>query len=816
MRLIGLALAAVPLSACTVSTAQKHAAASPMVAPVPQNVGSNIPATSEFMRAFVDADKLYLEVPTSMLRKDFLLYQENQRKQQILRWHRRGNKLLLVKPYVAYVVDSATASEQISRRGRIAPILAAFPVESERPGGSVIIDVTQLFTTKIEGFLGASSHTDAIRSFVERVEVYPDNIEIEAVHTRAEPATKYWEYPTSRIHWSVVRMPTDLMRPRLFDPRIGFWMETYYDDGADYTANTRGSITRWRLEKRDSSAAVSEPVKPIVFYIDPLTPAKWRPYIRQGIEAWQPAFEAAGFKNAIIAKSPPADPNWSVDDFRNSVVRWYGRVPRDKRPGGGTAVPVIDQRTGEILRANVYISESHEFFLLNWYFTMAAPLDVRAWKLPLTDSLMGSLYQYYVTHEIGHALGLRDGSYGKLVNPTDSLRSATFLRTTPFTPSVMNYARFNYAAQPEDSIPPPLLRQRVGPADVYSIMWGYKPIPSANTVEEERPTLDAWARMQDTSPGLRWVPSELSEAYSAYNAVDDSDPVRSTALGIQNLKRVMRLLPSATISPGTDNALLRQLYFATLEQWQNEMKRVVALIGGFTVQPKSGSQSGPVFAPFPAAQQRAAVAFLDSMAFRVPEWLVVPEITRRFERTGAARRVMAMQAHILSSMLGLQRLNWLTELETVARQANRQPAATESHGANSARDVYTTAELLSDVRKGLWAELSQPKVTIDRYRQSLQEAYLVVIRSHLSMPPQLTFAPISAEVPMPATIQLSAYERALVRSELHTLQGQLDQAIPKAADGATRAHLELMRQLVGHLQTLEPKELVQASTIARP
>jgi hypothetical protein len=782
-----LAFVSLIFVACSPRTASHATVAVIPVANSPTGFRSDDPPTAAFFNAQVVDDKLFFEVPASALNSDFLIYQENARNQQVLRWVRRGGKLLLVKPDVTYVAGASVSQQAVSRRGKLPPIIAVLPIESERPNGAAVVDVTRLFTTETQGFLGASSRTDEMRSFVERVSVYPNNLEIEAVHTRAAPPAHDGEYPTTRVHWSVVRLPTQLMRPRLFDPRFGFWMESTFADGADYFAATRGSITRWRLEKKNPSQAVSEPISPIVFYVDPETPEQWRSWIKKGIEAWQPAFEAAGFRNAIIAKDPPLDdPLWSVDDVRNSVVRWYKREQRDNRPAGGNAQTVVDRRTGEILKANAYVPEK-DVLLRDWYFTMVAPLNPQAQKLPLPDSLMGRLLQFVVSHELGHALGLQDGSYGGLAYPVDSLRSASWLRRMRHTPSVMNYSRFNYVAQPEDSIPPDLLVQQVGPADAYSIHWGYAPIPSAESPDAERPILDAWAQVQDTVPWYRFVhQTAAEELYEGSDASNDADPIRSAELGVKNLRRVMDILPFATLSQGSDNALLKHLYFEILSLWRKEIRRVTVMIGGFTVQYKSGSQPGPVHTPLPPSRQRAAMSFLDTMAFRLPEWMIRPDITRRFEFYGIDSRIVAMQAAVLGEVLDTERLHRLSEVEALERRADT---------------AYPVAELLVTLRASIWSELGRTSVAVAPHRQSLQHAHLTLMQQYLTTPPAFGFE--LTEQARHQSTQPSTTERVLLRLEIQALHDKIARAIPRSADRGTRGHLELMRQTIE--RTLESR-----------
>lgn len=753
----------------------------PRTPPVPLAAGTDreavvlVGGSAHFMGAQLRGDSLVFEVPRTLLEQDFLVYQENRRQQQVLRWQRRGDRLLLIRPEVTLMTTSAAPRSTVSRHGQLPPLLAIFPIIAEHDDGSMVVNVTRLFTAEVSGFVGAAAGTDDARSFVEHVAVYSGNVEIDAVHTSAEPHPETRAPATTRQHWSFARLPADLMMPRLYDPRIGFWMESYFDEPrADYNAARGGSIVRWRLEKQDTSRAISDPVRPIVFYIDPETPARWRPWVRRGVETWQAAFEAAGFSNAIVAIDPPDDPDWSADDIRHSVVRWYARRQRDTPGGTGTATTVVDPRTGEILKANVYIGENYDVGR-DWYFTMAAAVDPRAHQLPFPDSLMGAVYQALVSHEVGHALGVRDGSYGKLAYPLDSLRSEPFLRRMGFTPSIFNYTRFNTVAQPADSIPVELLTRTIGPADIYTIRWGYTPIPHARTPEDEVPVLESWAQEQDSMPWLRFVEGHYDEElYTTYDASDDANPVRAAELGLKNLQRVVEILPRATLTPGSDNVLLRHLYSATVNQWLFTMRRLVAVIGGVSVQYKSGSQPGPVFTPLPASEQRAAMRLLGEAALQTPTWLFVPEITHRFQPR-SMHHVMTNQQRLLGQLLEFSRLERMAENEYIGG------------------DVYTRAELLTDLRRSLWSELTEARVIIDDpFRRELQHVHIGLLAHQLRE--LRTRAHTAYDVQYRQKSGPTSYH--LFRAEADALQSDIRRALPRVKDDITRGHLLNMLDVV--------------------
>jgi hypothetical protein len=420
----------------------------------------------------------------------------------------------------------------------------------------------------------------------------------------------------------------------------------------------------------------------------------------------------------------------------------------------------------------------------SWYFTQVSPLDPRARTLPFPDSLMGRLVQFVVAHEIGHTLGLQHDQIGSSMYPADSVRSRTWVARMGHSPSIMDYSRFNYVAQPEDSIPVQYLIPTVGPYDDYAIMWGYKPIPGARTPEQEKPTLEQWARMQDTIP---WYRFSAGNAYGGTGtmseAVGDADPVKSTELGFRNIRRVMGYLESAAMQPMGDNSDLAELYSRTVGQWATEASHVAALVGGAELQYKSGGQPGPVYTPITRARQVDAVRFLNEQVFRTPTYLIRPEIGARIEAGGMVSRINGAQTRSLTMLLEDGRMQRLLEQEGLA--ANRS-------------SVYTLTAMLGDVRRGIWQELSASAPVIDVFRRGLQNNYIALLDRKLN-PPATTglpagFAPAAA---------LSEDAKSHLRGELVTLRDELRRAVPRASDRPTQLHLQAAVHRIGEI--LEPR-----------
>ena len=686
-------------------------------------------------------DKLYYEIPVDKLDRELLWVAQVAETTQgnsyagmpagdrVVRWQLHGERVLLRDVRYRIRAETDDPISKAVRSSNLAPIIRALPVKAWGPNKEPVIEVTDLFTKDVAEFSARrtlnAGNMDSKRSFVESIKVFPTNIEVRVLAS-FEPRRERGgqsgggrpqrpnqnDFPTSSgltamLHHSMVELPEKPMRPRRLDSRVGFFSVRFTDfaDDSQHQAEQVRYITRWRLEKKNPSAQLSEPVQPIVFYVGREVPDKWKPYVYAGIEQWQPAFEAAGFKNGIVAKYAPTeqeDPNWDPEDARISTIRW---LPAAIKNAFGPHVH--DPRTGEILEADVRMYHDVQKLVRDWYFVQAAASDARAQKLPMPDDLVGELIQFVVAHEVGHSLGLPHNMKASASYTIAQLRDAAWTKKNGTAPSIMDYARFNYVAQPEDGAG---LMPLIGPYDHFSVEWGYSQFPSG---VDEKAELEKIVARQVDDPMFRFGgPNPRLDSTQQTEDLGD-DAVEATRLGMKNLERISGFLVEATSRRGEDYELLSNMYDQLLGQWIREMGHVVNVVGGVRQDNLYYGDADRRFAPNDDGYQREAVAFLLEQAWTTPAMLTQPDIVLRLTGEGVADRLLATQKRLLAGLVSIDRIDRMAE-----------------HAANGAQG-YTPAAMLAELRGGLFSELTSRSASADLYRRNLQRAYIEHLGSFL-------------------------------------------------------------------------------------
>ncbi|NIM16101.1 MAG: DUF5117 domain-containing protein [Candidatus Aminicenantes bacterium] len=742
---------------------------------------------------FITEGNTYCEIPGKLLGKEMILvsravkvphffdFPGKKIQERIIRWEKFNGKILLRDISCVYITDKKKKSpfDQAVEDTNFQPILAVFPIiTTNNEKTTFIIDIEFLFISDSQ-FISFNQELrkkykirglDKRKSFILSYNSFPKNIEIRNLLTYYSSLDDFPGSFSVELYHTIYLLPENPMQPRLADQRTGYSQVSVKDYKEDkYIIGDCHYITRWRLEPKDKNAyykgKLVEPIQPIVFYIDPATPEKWRPYIKKGVENWNAAFAAAGFKNAVIAKDPPGlkkNPDFHADDIRYSVIRYCASTQENC-----LAPRVVDPRTGEILESDILWSHSIMNQLRRWYFVQTAASNPEARKIPLDDDVMGELITFLVSHEVGHSLGLKHNMRASASVPVESLRSASFTWEKGLAPSIMDYVRFNYVAQPGDKrvrfIP------KISDYDIFAVRFGYRLIPNAKSPEDEQPVLNQWFKEKENDPRYIYGDENLMDPAAQTEDLGDN-AVKAGEYGIANLKRITANLVKWTCKTGHDYSELKTLYKEIFRHWNHLMVHAAKNIGGIYKTPKVTGQEGPVYEFVPANIQKNALRFLCKHLFNTPRWLITENIFPLTRHSGMVERIRLYQVNILHLIINPATLQRLIEAE--ARIGNH---------------AYSLAEFMTELRESLWKELKTGEIP-DGYRRNLQRGYLARLQYLVTREPK----------PMPLKYQRlttvvnvnQSDIRPVIRFQLKTLKKDIEMSLKNDPDQLTRIHLE--------------------------
>ena len=742
--------------------------------------------------------KYYFEIPDSLLRRDFLWITRfaaipagfgggfvnagSSVSEQLIVWEKVDNRILLRgKSVSSFSADSLPINISVQANNYM-PVIFSFDIAAN--GGSrqsSVIDVSRLFQTDVKAISGlaASLRTaykvtrlDETRSFISSMKSFPLNVEVrqDLSYDAAEPPANSNSGTISVLmNQSIVLLPKVPMQPRLNDARVGYFNINRIDYGSEaYKADEISYIRRWRMEPKDLAAykrgELVEPVKPIVYYLDPATPAKLRPYIKAGVEAWQKVFEKAGFKNAILAKDPPTaqeDPDFNPEDVRYSVVRYVASTTRN-----AVGPSVSDPRSGEIIESDIIWYHNHLRSYRNRYMleTGAANPKARSLNTPMEE--LGDMMKYVITHEVGHALGLPHNMKASSAYPVDSLRSATFTNKFGIASTIMDYARFIYVAQPGDKNV--RFTRQLGPYDDYVINWGYRYLPDARSAQDEVATLGKWIEEKAMNPMYRFGSGESFDPESQTEDIGD-DAIKSSTYALKNLKVVLANLYDWTAGETNDYEDLNELYGELTGSLARYVGHVITNVGGVKNDRKKPGQQGEVFTPIAAKQQSASVDWLLANAFNTPTWLNPIKFINNIQHASHVDNMRSLQVRYLNALLSPDRLTRLME--------------------NEVRNVdYDANDMVGQLQKGIWSELASGS-KIDIYRRNLQKAYIDRMGFMLAVQPTSAAAAQQRATGTPVNLSQSDL-RSIARAHLIKLSQQLKVAAPKHQGDLTRFHID--------------------------
>ena len=797
-----------------------------------------IDSTAVTQRGLIDVHKIdnkYLfEIPDSILGSEMMtitrysktpagggIFGGEEINRQVVRWEKGLNNNILLRSitYVIMSPDEDKPMAQAVKNSTSDPIIGNYDVLAYKKddAGKItgyVVDLSTTFDADVQTFSLDPIKKQLLniqtfqkdRSFISKVSSFPINTEIRSVKTFTTTPPKINTSPTPKIgvdlpsaldagvitvemNTSMILLPKNPMRKREFDARVGYFANQYgVFEEESQKSDTKVFAVRWRLEPKSAEDAqkqkkgeLIEPLKPIVYYIDPATPEKWKKFIKQGIDDWQIAFEAAGWKNAIRGEYwPENDPTMSLEDARFSVLRYFAaEIQNAYGPN------VHDPRSGEILESHIGWYHNIMSLLRNWYLIQTAAVDPAARSKKFDDKLMGELIRFVSSHEVGHTLGLRHNMGASSATPVEKLRDKDYQEKNGHTSSIMDYARFNYVAQPEDGVT--ALFPRIGDYDKWAIKWGYSYFEDTKNEAQEKALLNEMTKEAYKNNRL-WFGSETSPYDPRYQTEDIGDnAMRASEYGIKNLKRILPNLLEWTKEDGQSYTELDELYSALTGQFRRYMGHVTKNVGGIYDSPKTYDMAGNQFQVVPKSIQKDAVAFLNTQLFTTPKWLLDQNVLSKINPESGVEAIKGMQDATLSSLMAGDRMVRLLETSTASK------------------DNYSVDELMTDLNKGIFSELKSNS-SIDMYRRNVQKLYVDKLIELLkpgtatvrSVPVGVTYGFNTRRVNLAQTDLPS-----IARGQLNALKNDLKMSSARMSDRMSKYHVLDLISRIG--EALDPK-----------